>query len=405
MSILREYLDRNLNIHQIEAELLSLISDYNKLRDSYLLVYTVAIHKNLPEISLQQQDYYIIHDLLMNHIGQSSIDVYLETPGGSGETAEEIARFLHNNFDKVNFVITGEAKSAGTILSLSGHEIFMSETGSLGPIDAQMMIGRSYVSAHDYMEWVRGKQEEAESTGMLNPFDATMVAQITPGELLGVQNALEYAKDLVKEWLESYKFRNWEYTESRGVKVTEKMKKQRAEEIATILSDHSHWRTHGRSIKIDDLEDIGLRINRIDNDKTFLDLVQRIQILSTLFFDSTPVFKILATEHNKFFRSAIPVSTSQQSGISGPFEQHRPDVVKIEQKCPKCGIVYRIYAKFVDNSQIDDDFQAEGYIPFPKDNIINCSCGFRIDLTGLKNKIESESGLNIIISGDRDEKQ
>ena len=63
--------------------------------------------------------------------------MYIETPGGSGETAEEVVKFLRNNFDTVSFVVSGEAKSAGTIIVLSGDEILMTETGSLGPIDAQ----------------------------------------------------------------------------------------------------------------------------------------------------------------------------------------------------------------------------------------------------------------------------
>jgi len=86
-------------------------------------------------------------------------------------------------------------------LALSGDEIFMTETGSLGPIDAQLRIGRTVGSAYDYMEWVHEKKMEAQENGMLNPFDATMVAQISPSELKGVYNSLEFAKDIVKEWI------------------------------------------------------------------------------------------------------------------------------------------------------------------------------------------------------------
>ena len=75
--------------------------------------------------------------MLAGKRGFQRIDMYIETPGGSGETAEEVAKFLRNNFDTVSFVVCGEAKSAGTIIVLSGDEILMTETGSLGPIDAQ----------------------------------------------------------------------------------------------------------------------------------------------------------------------------------------------------------------------------------------------------------------------------
>jgi ClpP class serine protease len=139
-----------------------------------------------------QGDFYVIRDLLADKKDLRKVDMYIETPGGSGETAEEIVKFLRNNFDTVSFVVSGEAKSAGTIIALSGDEILMTETGSLGPIDAQMKIGRSVISAYDYMEWVDQKRKEAKEQGMLNPFDATMVAQITPGELCGVSHALKF---------------------------------------------------------------------------------------------------------------------------------------------------------------------------------------------------------------------
>jgi len=160
-------------------------------------------------VPLEQADFYVIRDLLASKKDLQKVDMYIETPGGSGETAEEIVKFLRNNFDTVSFVVSGEAKSAGTIIVLSGDEILMTETGSLGPIDAQMKIGRSVISAYDYIEWVEEKRKEAEEQGRLNPFDATMVAQITPGELGSVFHALKFAEDLVVEWLINYKFKKW----------------------------------------------------------------------------------------------------------------------------------------------------------------------------------------------------
>ena len=97
-------------------------------------------------------------------------------------------------------------------------------SGSLGPIDAQIKIGRTAISAYDYMEWVNEKREEAEKPGKLNPFDATMVAQISPGELKLVYYALQFAEEIVVEWLVNYKFRNWDFTETRHMPVTPEMR-------------------------------------------------------------------------------------------------------------------------------------------------------------------------------------
>ena len=161
MSLMNEYINRRLSGADLESELLRLISEYNKFRDSYLFVYAAAIEKPIPAVPLEQADFYVIRDLLASKKDLKKVAIYIETPGGSGETAEEIVRFLHNNFEIVSFVVSGEAKSAGTIIVLSGDEILMTETGSLGPIDAQIKIGRSVVSAYDCIEWVEKKREEA----------------------------------------------------------------------------------------------------------------------------------------------------------------------------------------------------------------------------------------------------
>lgn len=390
---MNEYIKRKLSGPDLEFELLKLISEYNKLRGTYLLVYAAAIGKPIPTMPLEQGDFYVIRDLLAGKKDSPKVDVYIETPGGSGETAEDIVRYLHNNFETVSFVVSGEAKSAGTIIVLSGDEILMTETGSLGPIDAQMKIGRSVISAYDYMEWVDEKRGKAEKQGSLNPFDATMVAQITPGELGSVFNALKFAEELVVEWLINYKFKKWTVTETHKIPVTEEMKKKRAEEIAKKLTDHSKWRLHGRSIKINDLiDEIELKITRVDSDPNLADIVYRIQTVCRLLFDNTPTFKIFATKDNEIFRRAVPVGAP----IRMP-KKPKVDAVEITQKCPKCGKIYKIYGKLAPDPQIDVNFKNKGFIPFPKDAKIICKCGFEMDLLGIKNQIETQAGTKIIV--------
>jgi len=111
-----------------------------------------------------------------------------------------------------------------------------------------------------------------------------------------------------------------------------------------------------------------------------------------LLFENTTAFKIFATHDNKIFRQAVPVGTP----IRIP-EKPAVDVVEIKQKCPKCGETYNLYAKLVPNRKIDVDFKNKGFIPFPKDGKIICKCGFEIDLLGIKNQIEIQTGRKIIV--------
>ncbi len=392
MGLLSEYINKGWDAKQLEEELKNLITRYNIKRSTFLLVFVSAMGKAIPDIALSQEDYYIIADILKAKTSLPRIDIYLETPGGSGEAAEEIVNYLRAHFNDVSFVVSGEAKSAGTIMVLSGNEILMTKTGSLGPIDAQMRIGRTVVSAFDYTEWVEEKRKEAEEKGKLNPFDATMIAQISPGELKGVFHSLKFAEDLVVDWLSKYKFKNWNVTETRQIPVTEEIKKQRALEIVGELINHAKWRSHGRSIKIGDLEEIKLKITKVDDDSELKDIVYRIQTVCRLLFATTSTYKIFATHEEKIFKQAF----STNAPVKIPKAPNSLDVAKINLNCPKCGKEYKVYAKFISNPKIDEDCQKEGFIPFPKDNIIHCSCGFELNLTGVKNDLEVQSGRKIV---------
>jgi hypothetical protein len=394
VSLTSDYLKLGGQVADLKGELTALIGKYNEQRDTYLFVYAACPEKATPLLPLSSEDYYVIRDLLAAKKGLERLDFYIETLGGSGEAAEEIVRFLHENFGTVSFVVCGEAKSAGTIMVLSGEEILMTETGSLGPIDAQVEIGRSTMSAYDYMEWVRQKRDEAETKGRLNPFDATMVAQIAPGELEGVSNALDFAKDLVVDWLPKYKFRNWDVTEKTSTPVTPEMRKKRAEEIAKELINHSKWRSHARSIKVSDLEEIGLRVTRIDDTPELADIVYRIHTVTRILFQTSSIFKLLATQDDALFRQATPKGPPPVQ--LGPLPMKAADVVGLDITCPKCGKTHQIYAKLSPIAEIDREQQAKGLSPFPVSQRILCDCGFEIDLSGVRAEIELETGKKVL---------
>lgn len=396
-SILNEYLNKRLGLIDLQSELQKLIKDYNKYTGRYLFVYSSDINKGRTrgvDISLIQDDFYNVQDILRES-NEKKIDFYIETPGGSGEAAEEIAKFLRKKFDEVNFIIAGEAKSAGTILSLSGDNIFMTDTGSLGPIDAQVRMGRSTISAHDYKEWVDSKREEAAKNGSLNPFDAVMVAQISPGELYGVINSLEIAKDLVKSWLEEFKFKNWTKTRTSGTDVTPEMRKERANEVAEMLCDHTTWRTHGRSLKIEDLKEV-LVIERIDDDPNLADIVYRIKTVIRLILDSSTVYKLFFTDGLQLLKT-FTVSSGNNMPTAHPFQGKKPqqeqiDAVELNVQCPKCKKRHKV------NGYLNIDSKTFKSAKLPvnnniKDNdVLICNnCNFALDLKAIKNQVESQT--------------
>ncbi len=63
--------------------------------------------------------------------------VLVETAGGVIETVERIVQVLRKHYKTVEFIIPNYAYSAGTILVMSGDEIYMDYYAVLGPIDPQ----------------------------------------------------------------------------------------------------------------------------------------------------------------------------------------------------------------------------------------------------------------------------
>lgn len=404
-SILSEYLSKKMSILDLRKELTDLRKEYNKLTGRNLFIYAADFNKGRRniDVSLMQDDFYMIQDILRES-DKESIDVYIETPGGSGETAEEIARFLHSKFKEVNFVIAGEAKSAGTILVMCADNIYMCSTGSLGPIDAQVKIGRSVVSAYDYKKWIEDKRTEvAKNGGKLNPADAVILSQISPGELYGVVNSLNFAKDLVQDWLVKYKFKNWKVTEATKTPVTDAMKKQRAAEISEKLCNHMDWHTHGRSLKLEDLKN-ELLIEDIDSDPKLADVVYRIKTVIRLIFDSSTDYKLYFWDECELSRTAnmgnlapIPIPSPQ---VPESPKRANIETIGIGIRCPKCGKEHKIPA-YINMSSEDIKRYNLPINKLLKDNgILLCdtpNCGFAIDLKPIINNVEGQIKKKITI--------
>lgn len=193
--------------------------------------------------------------------------VVIETNGGFIEVVERIVRIFRKYYCEVEFIVPNYAYSAGTILVMSGDEIYMDFHSVLGPIDPQYESddGNNFVPGMGYLAKYEELTRTINSAGNASEVRAEisyLVQKFDPAKLFHIEHAIEHSKSLLKDWLPKYKFKDWDVTETRSIAVTPTMKENRAGEVAEILGKADHWHSHGRGISYDELtsEEIKLKI-------------------------------------------------------------------------------------------------------------------------------------------------
>lgn len=69
---------------------------------------------------------------------RENASVIIVTNGGDADVAYRIARCLQQHYKKITALISGQCKSAGTLLAIGAHELAFSDHGELGPLDVQL---------------------------------------------------------------------------------------------------------------------------------------------------------------------------------------------------------------------------------------------------------------------------
>lgn len=190
-----------------------------------------------------------------------NLALILTTGGGLAEAAAKMVDIMRYHYKTISFFIPECAMSAGTILSLSGDKICMDYYSSLGPVDPQVYARQSdgtfqLVPALGYLDQVDIMIKKSID-GTLSPIEWAILKDMDLAMLKRYEQAKDLSISLIKDWLVKYKFKDWithnTTPEKIGKTVTNEEKKQRAEEIATALSDHKLWLSHGRKISLDTL--------------------------------------------------------------------------------------------------------------------------------------------------------
>lgn len=179
------------------------------------------------------------------------------------------------------------------------------------------------------------------------------------------------------------------------------MKKERANEVAEMLCNHTAWRTHGRSLKIEDLKDV-LIIERIDDDKILANIVYRIKTVIRLILDGSTIYKLFFIDDLKISKifSTNPTNTL-------PFGNPKPttkkqikniDGLEFQVQCPRCKKIHKVQGYFNISSEMIKEKKLETNPNIKGNNILVCdSCNFSLDLNIVKNQIENQTKKKVVL--------
>jgi Serine dehydrogenase proteinase len=221
--------------------------------------------------------------------------VLIQTLGGYVEVVERIYQVFRKHYQEIIFIVPNYAYSAGTVLVLSGDEIYMDSYSVLGPIDPQFQAddGSSWYSGIGYLqkfnELVKTINEDTKA-GKTVTAQLSYLRKFDPMKLFQIEQARDHSKELLTEWLPKHKFKNWVKTDG-GKPVTAQYKKDRAGAIADILAKPERWHSHGRGIGIKQLrdEEIRLKIHNFEEDPTLNALVREYYELFIDYCDKLPI--------------------------------------------------------------------------------------------------------------------
>jgi hypothetical protein len=207
---------------------------------------------------------------------KDKLTVIVETNGGYIETVERIVSVFRQHYTHVEYVVPNYAYSAGTILVLSGDELYMDYYSILGPIDPQIgaddgngsLPGMGYLAKFE--ELVGQINDPSKSADETRAQVAYLIKRFDPAKLFTIEQAIEHSKQLLREWLPKYKFKSWTVKETSGLPVTDADRTQRANEIASALGDAKLWHSHGRGVGIKELtgDAIKLKVKDFRSDAT-----------------------------------------------------------------------------------------------------------------------------------------
>ena len=229
---------------------------------------------------------------VLSNIEERKLDLIIHSGGGDPDAAEAIVDYLRSKFVHIRVFVPVSAMSAATMIALSADEIVLGRHSHLGPIDLQVPVSTPNGFVYVRAQAIISEFEEADAEFRVRGHNTAwhpIIAQLRPGLINSCRLAQARAKELVARWLESYMFKGHDDANARAACV------------ADTVADFSKFGSHGRPINLEQGENMGLNVQRLEDDQVLQDLVLSVFHATDLTFSGTAATKIIENHHGRMW--------------------------------------------------------------------------------------------------------
>ena len=206
------------------------------------------------------------------------LDLILHTPGGNIAATEALVNYLRAMFGtNIRVIVPQLAMSAGTMIACAAKSVLMGKHSSLGPIDPHI---NGYPAHRIEREFNRAYKEIKRDPAKIHVW-RPIIAKYSPALVELCEDGVKWSNDMTQKWLET------------GMLVKSKDKKKKAADIVRKLADTVKTKSHGRHFSAEYCDEIGLKVEIMENDQKLQDAVLSLHHACMLTLGDTSVAKII----------------------------------------------------------------------------------------------------------------
>lgn len=281
----------NSPIDEVRRKYLKQLSAYTKR--NVICYYSGWLQKpaNSSNISIDDQDKNGFMATINGMDRSKGLDLILHTPGGSVTAAESIIHYINTMFEgNVRAIIPQMSMSAGTMIACGCKSIIMGNQSNIGPFDPH----KGGVSCHGVLSEFNKAALRIQSDPQELPLWQQIVAKYHPTFLWECEQAIDMASAIVSNWLKKNMFSS----------NTPEEAEIKASHIVGMLNDPSKTKNHARHIHMDDAIEMGLVIEKLEEDQILQDLVLSLHHVYTHTLSAPSIEKIIENDQGvaMFFR-------------------------------------------------------------------------------------------------------